>query len=82
MKKLLFVGGIMISAAAFAEAPSSSGSETTSNPNQTICRSMPNTGSRVSRTRVCMTRAQWDERRRETRDTLEHAQSSRRSTGD
>jgi hypothetical protein len=81
MKMLLFVGGIMVSAAAVAGAPPSNGSSTVSDPNQTICRSMPATGSRVSRTRVCMTRAQWEDRRRDMRSTIERGQLNRDNTG-
>ncbi len=81
MKKLLFLGGIMMSAAAVAEAPSSSRTDATSDPNQTICRSIPNTGSRVSRSRICMTRAQWEDRRQEMRATVERGQINRRNDG-
>jgi hypothetical protein len=82
MKKLLFLGGILVSAAAVAQSPSANGGQGGSNdPNQTVCRSIPNTGSRVSRSRICMTRAQWDERRRDMRSTIERGQLNRNNNG-
>jgi hypothetical protein len=82
MKKLLILGGIAVSASALAQAQSSpNGSGSTPDPNQTICRTSADTGSRLSRTRVCMTRAQWDDRRRETRENINRSQVNSRSDG-
>lgn len=44
------------------------------NPNETICESSPELGSRLVRHRVCMTRAQWAERRQADRQIVEHSQ--------
>lgn len=76
MKKTVFFGALFLSVAAPAAAQSSrqSGSEESAEPNQTVCRSVADTGSRVSRSRVCMTRAQWDERRREARGNIDRSQ--------
>ena len=82
MKKLLFLSGILMSASAVAGAPSSSRSDANADPNQTICRSIPDTSSRVSRTRVCMTRQQWEERRQEARGNVERSQVNRRNDGE
>src|SRR5687768_11611037 len=43
-------------------------------PNERICEKMIVTGSRLASKKVCMTRAQWDERRRGDRDAIERAQ--------
>jgi len=43
-------------------------------PNQIICRQEALTGSRVSNRRVCRTRAEWSEHRREYRTAVERAQ--------
>ena len=39
-----------------------------------ICREIDTTGSRLESKRVCMTKAQWDEQRRDARDAVDHAQ--------
>jgi hypothetical protein len=43
-------------------------------PNERICEKTVTTGSRLASKTVCMTRAQWDERRRDDRDAIERAQ--------
>ena len=40
-----------------------------------ICRSSDATGSRLARTRVCMTRAEWAEIRRTSRQAIDRAQT-------
>jgi len=77
MKKLVFIGGLLISTAAAAQAPSNSEAAAGPDPNQRVCRNMGETGSRLSRSRVCLTRAEWEARRREARDTVQRAQTSR-----
>ena len=83
MKKAVFFGALFLSAAAVAQTSAARQSGTGANydPEQIICRSIDNTGSRLSRSRLCMTRAQWDEHRRTTRQILEQTQSNRRATG-
>jgi hypothetical protein len=82
MKCLLFLGALALPAIAAAQtAPPPPRVDAEAHPGQTICRSMANTGSRLSRTRVCMTRAEWAERRREMQDALARTQSNRRPTG-
>ena len=44
------------------------------NPNEKICESIPEIGSRLSKKRVCATRAEWDEKRRLDREAVEQAQ--------
>lgn len=44
------------------------------NPNEKICESIPEIGSRLAKKRVCATRAEWDERRRLDREAVEQAQ--------
>lgn len=45
-------------------------------PNERVCEKITVTGSRLAVKTVCMTRAQWDERRRDDRDVIERAQRS------
>lgn len=67
MKSLAIVA-LLISAAAMAQVPAG-------NPNDRICRVTGETGSRLQRNRTCRTRAEWDQLRREQRNTLDRAQT-------
>jgi len=49
--------------------------------NKLICEKEEAVGSRVSARKVCLTKSQWDERRREHRETLEKFQQQNTSTG-
>lgn len=40
-----------------------------------ICRTVDEIGSRLSNTRICMTREQWEASRREAKDTLQQMRS-------
>jgi hypothetical protein len=66
----LVILALLMPAAAVAQPPAAS-----SNPNALICRVTGETGSRLQRSRTCKTRAQWDELRREQRNTLDRAQT-------
>jgi hypothetical protein len=81
MKSSLLFGLLFVSGAAAAQ-PSSGTSGTSApaasyDPRQVICRVSGETGSRLERTRVCMTRAEWDQRRRDTRAGVDRAQTGR-----
>jgi hypothetical protein len=43
-------------------------------PNQRICEDVVQTGSRLATKRFCGTRAEWDARQKQDRDTIENAQ--------
>ena len=45
-------------------------------PNKIICRDIGQTGSRLARNRICMTRAQWDERERRDQGELKQLQAN------
>ncbi|HNJ47594.1 MAG: hypothetical protein H6916_09805 [Novosphingobium sp.] len=60
-------------AAALADSASQTGA---SDPNQMICRSMAETGSRLKSRKVCMTKAEWAEVRRQQRESIEKGQNS------
>jgi hypothetical protein len=78
MKKILFLGALLASSAGWAEAPApGQAGEAALNPNEMICRSVEDTGSRLSRSRICMTRGQWADHRRNQRQTVERNQASR-----
>ncbi len=46
-------------------------------PNEVVCVSEPELGSRLVRHKTCMTRAQWTERARNDRDVVDRSQASR-----
>jgi len=75
MLKSTIAAAVLLSAAALSAqtpAPAQGGAQA-DNPNEVICRNVSSTtDSRLSRTRVCKTRAEWAEQRR----------GSRRGSGD
>lgn len=78
MKKIVFVSALLASSASWAQAPSSGQPAADApDPNEMICRSVEDTGSRLSRSRVCMTRQQWVDSRRTTRENTERTQNNR-----
>jgi hypothetical protein len=50
----------------------------TKDPNRIICEKQKSTESRVATKRVCMTAAEWDERRRVDREEIEKGQRQAR----
>ena len=52
---------------------------TRSDPNQIVCKRNNDPSSRLSRKRVCMTRAQYEERRMLDRDAVERGQANRQT---
>lgn len=80
MKKLvLLTGALLVSTAASAQAPSGTQSDSAEadNPNQRICRTVADLGTRLSRSRICRTRAEWEAMRRETRGQVDRSQTTR-----
>ena len=76
MKKLIVVSAILVATAGLAQTTGPivvTGA--TMSPNERVCRTVAETGSRLSRTRVCQTRAQWDQQRREMRQNVEQSQT-------
>jgi hypothetical protein len=60
---------------------SSSRGQAKADPNKVVCRTAADTGSRLSRSRVCKTNAQWSEERHQTQETIDHIQNSRAASG-
>jgi hypothetical protein len=77
MKKMIVLSAALLSCSAWAQTPAAQADVTVNgrNPNQVVCETIPETGSRLSHRRVCLTRAQWDERRRTTRQEVERNQT-------
>ena len=75
MNKLIFISAILVSTAGSAQTSrpvAATGSSL--NQSETVCRIVAETGSRLARSRVCRTRAEWEQQRRETRDDIERGQ--------
>jgi hypothetical protein len=70
-------GAVALVTTAAIMAQPSSATEAKSDANKQICRTLPSTGSRLSRTRACHTAQEWVELRRDTRQHLEHIQNER-----
>ena len=74
-KLFLFALAVASGAAAPAAAAGDSPRHAPKNPNDMICRDVGVTGSRLDVKRICMTRQQWDEQRRDARDAVDRAQT-------
>lgn len=68
-----------LAAAGFAQPPSAirPSARLHADPNQMVCETIRETGSRLNVNRVCMTNAQWRELRRQTRQDVDRAQAVR-----
>ena len=66
-----------LAAADISSPPHSSGVTAAADPNQVICERVEKIGTRLGSSRVCMTRAEWAEQRRQNRDVVERAQQTR-----
>lgn len=74
---VLVLGMVSAAAVAHSQAPSSGESPERSDADmdQVICVKQADTGTRLGRTRVCRTRAQWAEEQDESRKVVERIQS-------
>ena len=71
------VAASALAAAAAAQPAPQTQSDTRTQNERLICRSMPDRGSRFVTERACHTRAEWAELRRQTREAIDHIQMSR-----
>jgi hypothetical protein len=85
MRNLVLVSAVSLiispvaSAPAFAQsspAPQQPAAKQARDPNEIVCERVEETGSRLSAHKVCMTRSQWAEQRRLTRQDVEKAQTA------
>jgi hypothetical protein len=79
MKKMIILSAVLASSAGWAQTPTSGGtrSDGAMDPNEMVCQAVTRTESRLARARICMTRAQWAEQRRLTRQNTERQQTTR-----
>ena len=59
-----------------AQAQQNPGSSKIARPDQVVCESQEETGSRLTRRKVCRTRSQWAQIRQDERSTVERIQAS------
>lgn len=83
MKRYLFCVAVLMAGTASAQtgspsaAPNGAGARG-SDPNEMICRSIAEMGTRLNRQRICKTRAEWAEERRQQRQQIDQNQTNRR----
>jgi len=84
MKKLLGLAIALSCTAAYGQRPAqdAQSGQNGRDPNPTICQSVGETGTRLGRQRICMTRSQWAEYRRENRLIIERVQTNRPLKGE
>ena len=76
MKRLILIAALLVPGAALADSGGNSGANAKKST-QMVCRPIAETGSRLSKRRVCMTREQWAEQKRIMRTDLNQAQTRR-----
>ena len=68
----------LLAAAGLALTPPAAGTDKvkkpTRDPSERICETVPQLGSRLVKRRVCATRADWEDYRRQDRDAIDKAQ--------
>jgi hypothetical protein len=74
-------GLFMFLALASTAALANEGKKDGSDKDKLVCRTEADLGTRLSGTRVCLTREQWAERRRQSRDAAERAQTGHLDRG-
>jgi hypothetical protein len=75
MKKLILIAALLAPTGVLADS-GGNGADAKRNT-QMVCRPIKETGSRLSKKRVCMTREQWAEQKRIMRTDLNQAQTRR-----
>ena len=75
MKRLVVAVLLLGSAPVLAQTqPAAQPANTPNDQDRIICEKVKETGSRINNKKICMTKLQWDEKRRQDRDVLEDAQ--------
>ena len=72
---LCWAGNATIAVAQSADTPAQT-ARPKLDPNQRICEDVTQVGSRLATKRICATRAEWAEKRKQDRETVDQAQRS------
>ena len=70
----LFIASALLFGLIAPAAANGGEDEAKKDPNQLVCMTLKETGSRLARKRVCMTRLQWQEHREIARDEINERQ--------
>ena len=84
MVVLLLIGPGIVDSAAAQTTPahaSRQSAKSAPDPNEIVCEKEQELGSRLVHHKVCMTRAQWEDSRRQDRQAIEKAQMQRGLSG-
>lgn len=81
MKSHLILGFMTLALASGAAHAAGDDKKKAKDPNEMICKSVAETGTRLARKRICMTRQQMEEQRAMNRDAVERSQGQRPSSG-
>jgi hypothetical protein len=74
---LAFASALMVAGSAGAQGSASAALEPKApDPSEIVCQKIEMIGSRLSVKKVCMTRSQWADSRRQDREAVERAQAS------
>jgi hypothetical protein len=76
MAVLAAVSAALFTAPAAGQQAAPTSPQRAADPNEKICEDIVQTGSRLATRRICATRAEWDDRRRQDREAVEKAQLS------
>lgn len=77
MKCLVMAAMLFGAAPVLAQTPPSTQPDSPAADDRIICERIKETGSRLSTKKICMTKLQWDEKRRTDRQEMEDAQNRR-----
>ena len=78
---LLLVQTAALAVAQTATPPAAAPAKPQTDPNEIVCEKQEQLGSRLAVKKVCMTRAEWAERRLQDRQAIDKAQTMRGTTG-
>ena len=86
MKRAFILSALLVSGAAAlaqtpVEAPATTKTGPNQDPDQIVCQTQTEIGSRLNRRRVCRTRAEWAEHQRMYRQNIEKAQQQSMTAG-
>ena len=81
MKAHLLLGIVTIALASGGAQAAGDKKKSAKDPNEVICKSIAETGSRLARKRVCMTRQQMEEQKAINRDIIQRNQGARTTNG-
>jgi hypothetical protein len=77
MKRLILIAALIAPTGALAQDGGSSLEAKSRKGSQMVCRPIKETGSRLSKRKLCLTRDQWAEQKRIMRNDLQQAQTRR-----